>query len=237
MKGKRAVVLAGGKGTRLRPYTIVVPKPLVPIGDFPILEIIIKQLASSGFDHVTLAVNHQAEIIMAFFQNGERWGITIDYSLEDRPLGTMGPLLLVKNLPKNFLVMNGDILTDLNYANFFEAHVSSENDFTISSKDRNNNIDYGVLNTCNGKLTDFHEKPDTTYEVSMGVYMVSSKALTKIPSQCPYGFDDLMRKMLSDSCSVAVKKHNGYWLDIGRPDDYALAIKEFEANKGIFIND
>ena len=101
MKGKRAVVLAGGKGTRLRPYTIVVPKPLVPIGDFPILEIIIKQLASSGFDHVTLAVNHQAEIIMAFFQNGERWGITIDYSLEDRPLGTMGPLLLVKNLPKN----------------------------------------------------------------------------------------------------------------------------------------
>jgi NDP-sugar pyrophosphorylase family protein len=237
MKSMRAVILAGGKGTRLRPYTVVLPKPLMPLGELPILEVIIKQLASSGFDHITLAVNHQAEIIRAFFQDGERWGVTIDYSLEEKPLSTMGPLNLIKNLPENFLVMNGDVLTDLNYADFFEAHVSSGNTFTISSKHRNNNIDYGVLYTDDGKLTGFHEKPDMTYEVSMGVYMVSSKVLKKIPNQCSYGFDDLMKELISDGCLVAVKEHKGYWLDIGRPDDYAEAIKEFEANRSIFIND
>ena len=119
---KRAVILAGGKGARLRPYTVVLPKPLMPIGEFPILEVIIRQLARHGFSHITMAVNHQAEIIKAFFMNGEKWGVKIDYSLEDKPLGTMGPLKLIKDLPDNFLVMNGDILTDLDYADFHERY-------------------------------------------------------------------------------------------------------------------
>src|SRR5713226_1664542 len=112
---KRAIILAGGKGTRLRPYTVVLPKPPMPIGDCPILEVIIKQLAENGFGRVRLAVNHLFEMIEAFFTDGSKWGIKIDYSLEDRPLSTMGPLKLIRDLPDDFLVMNGDILADLNY--------------------------------------------------------------------------------------------------------------------------
>jgi NDP-sugar pyrophosphorylase family protein len=113
---KRAVILAGGKGTRLRPYTVVLPKPMMPIGEYTILEVVIRQLARHGFDRITLAVNHQAELFKAFFGDGSKWHVRIDYSLEDRPLGTMGPLRLIRDLPAHFLVMNGDILTDLNYA-------------------------------------------------------------------------------------------------------------------------
>ena len=147
---KRAVILAGGKGTRLRPYTVVLPKPLMPIGESPILEVIVKQLAAAGFDHITMAVNHQAEIIKAFFMDGSKWGIRIDYSLEDQPLGTMGPLKLIKDLPEHFLVMNGDILTDLDFATFHDAHVASGRIFTISSHLREQLVDYGVLETTAG---------------------------------------------------------------------------------------
>src|SRR5262245_50039627 len=124
---KRAIILAGGKGTRMRPYTMVLPKPLMPVGEFPILEVIVRQLVLHSFDHITVAVNHQAEIIRAFFQDGARWGVKIDYSIEDKPLSTMAPLRLIDNLPENFLVMNGDILTDLSYSDFYEKHVSNSN--------------------------------------------------------------------------------------------------------------
>jgi NDP-sugar pyrophosphorylase family protein len=234
---RRAVILAGGKGTRLRPYTVVLPKPLMPIGEYPILEVIIRQLVGAGFDHITLAVNHQAEIIKAFFQNGERWGIRIDYSLEDQPLGTMGPLKLIKDLPDNFLVMNGDILTDLDYAGFHDSHAASGNVFTISSMCRQHQIDYGVLDTDDGgQLVGFREKPNVSYEVSMGVYMVSSKALSWIPAGRPYGFDNLMLALLAAGEPAAVRTFNGYWLDIGRPDDYARAIDEFETMKSRFLH-
>jgi NDP-sugar pyrophosphorylase family protein len=133
---KRAIILAGGKGTRLRPYTVVLPKPLMPIGEYPILEVVIRQLINYGFDHITLAVNHQAELIKAFFGDGSKWNIKIDYSLEDQPLGTMGPLKLIKDLPKNFLVMNGDILTDLNFSEFYDNHSNNKELFTISSYTR-----------------------------------------------------------------------------------------------------
>ena len=130
---KRAIILAGGKGTRLRPYSISIPKPLVPIGDLPILEIIIKQLKENGFDHITITINHMADMIKAFFGNGSKWNIKIDYSLEDKPLSTMGPLKLIDDLPNNFLIMNGDVLTDLNYNNFYDFHVQNRKYFTISS--------------------------------------------------------------------------------------------------------
>ncbi len=118
---RRAVILAGGLGTRLRPYTVVLPKPLMPIGEFPILEVIVRQLARAGFLRITLAVNHQAELVRAFFGDGSKWGVAIDYSLEDQPLGTMGPLKLIGDLPERFLVMNGDILTDLDFRAFHDA--------------------------------------------------------------------------------------------------------------------
>jgi NDP-sugar pyrophosphorylase family protein len=235
---RRAVILAGGKGTRLRPYTVVLPKPLMPIGEFPILEVIVRQLVKAGFSHITLAVNHQAEIIRAFFQNGERWGIKIDYSLENKPLGTMAPLKLIKDLPENFLVMNGDILTDLDFAHFHDGHAREGRIFTISSMRREHQIDYGVLDSdATGNLSGFREKPRVSYEVSMGVYMLNSRVLQQIPRGEAYGFDQLMLDLLKAGTPATVQAFTGYWLDIGRPEDYVQAIDEFESMKSKFLHD
>jgi NDP-mannose synthase len=238
VNGRRAVILAGGKGTRLRPYTVVLPKPLMPIGDYPILEVVIRQLARHGFDHVTIAVNHQAELIKAFFGDGSKWNLRIDYSLEDEPLGTMGPLRLIRDLPDQFLVMNGDVLTDLNFADFYAEHAAANRLFTVSSYQREEKVDYGVLMTdAGGTLRAFQEKPVTGYEVSMGVYMVSRQVLHHIPSDGPFGFDDLMRELLLAQQTVHVRQFKGYWLDIGRADDYLQAIEEFSSMKQRFLNE
>lgn len=235
---KRAVILAGGQGTRLKPYTVVLPKPLMPIGDFPILEVIIRQLVQHGFDHVTMAVNHQAEIIKAFFQDGAKWGVKIDYSLEDKPLSTMAPLRLIPDLTENFLVMNGDVLTDLSFSDFHEEHVRRNNIFTISAHVREQKIDYGVLEMdAGGFLSGFHEKPRTQYLVSMGVYMASRRIMDFIPDGQSYGFDNLMLDLIAAGQSAAVRKFGGYWLDIGRPDDYIQAIEEFEQMKSRFLHE
>lgn len=235
---RRAIILAGGKGTRLRPYTIVLPKPLMPIGESPILEVIVKQLVNHGFDHITMAVNHQAEIIQAFFGDGGKWGIMIDYSLEDKPLSTMGPLKLINNLPNDFLVMNGDVLTDLDYSDFYEFHVSGGHPFTVSSFEREQIIDYGVLDPdSQGMLCGFREKPRVRYEVSMGVYMANKRVLDFIPNGQPYGFDTMMLDLIAAKLPARIRRHEGYWLDIGRPDDYALAIDEFERMKVRFLGE
>ena len=233
---KRAVILAGGKGTRLRPYTVVLPKPLVPIGDYPILEIIIRQLVYFKFDHITITVNHQADLIKSYFGDGSKWDVKIDYSLEEKPLSTMGPLSLIQDLPENFLVMNGDILTDLNFSEFYDHHCNSENIFTISSYIREHINLYGVLESNDqSKLTGFHEKPKTTFEVSMGIYMLCKKVLQVIPYNEAYGFDTLMIDLINSKNNASVKKFEGYWLDIGRPDDYMEAIEEFENKKDTFL--
>lgn len=229
---KRAVILAGGKGTRLRPYTIVMPKPLMPVGDLPILEIIARQLKFFGFDHLTLTVNHQADIIKAYFGDGSKWNLKIDYSLEDRHLSTMGPLKLIKDLPDNFLVMNGDILTDLDFDAFYNQHINEMNLFTISSHHREEVSEYGVLEYSeNNILSGFYEKPSRKYQVSMGIYMVNKKILNYIPANVAYGFDSLMIDLLKAHKEVKVLSHDCYWLDIGRPDDYQRAIDEFEEAK------
>jgi len=232
---KRAIILAGGKGTRLRPYTVVLPKPLMPIGDYPILEVVIRQLIHFGFDHITLAVNHQAALIRAFFGDGSRWNVQIDYSEESQPMGTMGPLRAIPNLPEHFLVMNGDVLTSLNFSEFHDKHANSNQIFTISSHKRIQRIDYGVLmSNASGFLSGFQEKPSTNYEVSMGIYMANREILHYVPS-APYGFDDLMLDLLADKRDIKVEAFNGYWLDIGRPDDYMQAIDEFEKMKSSFL--
>jgi len=235
---KRAIILAGGKGTRLRPYTVVLPKPLMPVGEYPILEVVIRQLFYHGFDHITLAVNHQAELIKAFFGNGTKWGVKIDYSLETEPLGTMGPLRLIKDLPNHFLVMNGDILTNLDYAEFYNQHIEGGQLFTISSFVRSNKIDYGVLESDDkGNLVGFIEKPINNYQVSMGIYMLSKSVTEFIPDGKLYGFDSLMLDLLKANKKVISKKFEGYWLDIGRPDDYLQAIEEFGDMKSKFIHE
>jgi NDP-sugar pyrophosphorylase family protein len=232
----RAIILAGGKGARLRPYTIVLPKPLMPIGEYPILEVILKQLAYYGFNHITLTVNHQAELMQAFFGKGGKWGIKIDYSLEDEPLSTMGPLRLIPDLPDNFLVMNGDILTDLHFREIFDYHVENNNVFTISSCKRELRSDYGVLElNPNDQLIGFKEKPVIAYDVSMGVYVVNKSILKYIPEGTPYGFDHLVLDLLKSGQPPTVRRFSGYWLDIGRPDDYMQAIEEFEKLKPLFL--
>lgn len=233
---RRAIILAGGRGTRLRPYTVALPKPLMPVGDKAILEIIIRQLAAAGFDHVTLAVNHQAEILMAVFGDGRKIGIKIDYSLETEPLGTMGPLRLVTDLPDNFIVMNGDILTDLDFAAFYEAHAQSDALMSISAATREQIIDYGVLKLDgNDVLNGFEEKPRIPYLVSMGIYCLNRRILPLIPEGRPFGFDNLVLRLLADRTPARVVRHSGYWLDIGRPDDYQRATDDWpELEKGIF---
>lgn len=233
---KRAVILAGGKGTRLRPYTVVLPKPLMPIGEYPILEVIIRQLKQHGFTHITMAVNHQAEIIKAFFGDGTKWDIKIDYSLEEKALSTMAPLKLINDLPDNFLVMNGDILTDLDFADFYEKHIENKSIFTISSYQREVKSEFGVLDVDTADtLIGFREKPISVYDVSMGIYMVSKKAVEYIPEDTFYGFDHLMLDLMKNKEMPKVQKFDGYWLDIGRPDDYAQAIDEFDSLKEKFI--
>lgn len=235
---KTAVLLAGGMGTRLHPYTVTFPKPLMPIGNLPILEILIRQLKDSDFKRIVLAVNHQAELIKAYFGSGEKWGISIEYSLEPKPLGTMGPLKLISNLPENFLVMNGDILTNLNFSDLYSAHVKAQNIFTISSYRRFDKSSYGVLSVDEaGHLVDFKEKPELAVEVSMGVYIASSKILEIIPENKPYGFDHLVLDLIRMKKFPTVRRFEGHWLDIGIPSDYEKATDFFLKHSTDFLKD
>ncbi len=235
---KRAIILAGGKGTRLKPYTVALPKPLVPVGKYPILEIIIKQLVYYNFERITITVNHQADIIKAYFGDGQKWRVNIDYSFEDKPLSTIGPLTQIHDLPDDFLVMNGDVLTNLNYSDFFEYHILQKNSFTISGFQRILSSEFGVLEIGqNNKLTGFSEKPQIHYTVSMGVYMVNKSILQYVPVDTFFGFDQLMLKLLTINQPADVKMFNGYWLDIGRPEDYDQAVSEFEKNSLYFLPD
>jgi len=229
---KRAVVLAGGKGTRLRPYTVAIPKPLVPVGDYPISEIIIKQLIVYGFDHITVAVGHQSDIIRSYLGNGSKWGVKIDYSMESEPLGTIGPLKLIPDLPENFLVMNGDILTDLDFGALFNHHASSRNILTLASHLREEVNPYGVLSVDGGGyLRDFKEKPSLSLEISMGVHIANKKILSYIPEERPYGLNDLTKDLIAANLPVKVQRHTGYWLDIGIPKDYQQAADDFDKMK------
>ncbi|MBN1895721.1 NTP transferase domain-containing protein [bacterium] len=223
-----AVILAGGRGTRLRPYTISIPKPLVPVGEVPILEMVIRKLKKEGFGRIIMTVNHQAEIIQAFFGDGRKWGVQVEYSLEDKPLGTMGPLKRIQDLPENFLILNGDVLTNLNFRTFFSRHVRDRRLFTIATHRRIQKIDYGVLETdSKGRLAGFEEKPEIPYTVSMGIYAANRRILNFIPAGRFFGFDHLMLKLLACGEKVATHPHRGYWLDIGRPDDYEKAVRDF----------
>ena len=229
---KRAIILAGGKGTRLKPYTITLPKPLVPVGDVPILEIVIRQLQKYGFTHLTIAVNHMADIIKAFFGDGSKWNVKIDYTIESQPLSTMGPLTMISDLPEDFLVMNGDILTDLDFDAFYKNHLAEKNNFTIASYKRVDKIDFGVLKVNeHNRLVKFSEKPDYEFLVSMGIYMVNKKVVDYIPENTYFGFNHLMDLLIDRKEFPAIYKYDGYWLDIGRPDDYEKAIQEMNNYK------
>jgi NDP-mannose synthase len=232
---KHAVILAGGRGTRLRPYTLTLPKPLVPLVDTPIVEIVIRKLVNAGYESATLAINHMGELIQAYFGGGDRWGLELRYSLENEPLGTIAPLRLIGDLPDNFLVINADVLSDLDLSRFLADHVASGAIFTIGATNRDQVLDYGVLGVEGERLVSFREKPKLSQLVSMGIYAVNRRVLDYIPRTGPFGFDQLMLKLIETGESVDVKRHDGYWLDVGRPDDYERATVEFEKDRKRFL--
>jgi len=232
-----AVILAGGKGVRLRPYTTALPKPLVPIGDsHAILEIVLEQLATYGFHSVTLAINHLGRLIKAFVGDGGRWGLTVDYIEETVPLSTVGPLFgLADRLPEHFLVMNGDVLTNLDYGELLRSHGLSGAPLTVAVAARETKIDFGVLTVEGDKILGFTEKPAMTYRVSMGVYGMSRRTLAPYPAGLAFGFDQLVLDLLDTGNHPASYGFDGYWLDIGRPEDYDAANRDFETLRPILL--
>jgi len=232
----RAVILAGGKGTRLAPYTTIFPKPLMPIGEAPILEIVIRQLRYYGFTDIALAVGHLAELIMSYFNDGSRFGVRITYSREEKPLGTAGALAYIPDLNSTFLVMNGDVLTTLNYRDLISYHQDKGGILTIATYQRDIQVDLGVLEiNGRGELVDYIEKPTLHYQVSMGIYVLEPQVLDYIEPGKPMDFPDLVKKLLAAGERVIVYPFNGYWLDIGRPDDYAKAVEDFARMEKEFI--
>ncbi|MGC5019687.1 nucleotidyltransferase family protein [Micromonospora sp. DT47] len=232
-----AVIMAGGKGTRLKPYTTALPKPLMPIGeDHAILEIVLHQLASQGFTVVTLAINHMGSLIRAFVGDGSRFGLRVQYIEESVPLSTIGPLFGIRNqLPEYFLVMNGDVLTDLDYADLLHSHASSDAPLTVATYQRTVKIDFGVLEVSGGKVVQFREKPKIDYRVSMGIYGFSRRTIASYPQGLPFGFDQLVLDLLAKGDLPATYNFDGYWLDIGRPEDYDEANRRFESLKPILL--
>jgi NDP-sugar pyrophosphorylase family protein len=230
-------ILAGGRGVRLRPYTTALPKPLVPIGEeYAILDIILQQLRVQGFTRITLAIGHLGSLIRAFVGDGSRWNLEVDYSEEERPLYTIGPVLnFLDRLPEHFIVMNGDVLTDLNYAELLHFHIKTHAPLTVATYQRNVKIDFGTLETENGHIVRFQEKPTLHYRVSMGVYGMSRKTLASYPRNVPFGFDDLVLDLLARGQRPRAFEFDGYWLDIGRPEDYDEANRSFEEHRSILL--
>lgn len=228
----QAVILAGGKGSRLQPFTEETPKALVEIDNRPIVEYLLLRLKNQGCDRVTLAVNHLAEKIENVLGDGSRYGLKISYSHEDKPLSTIAPLKLIDKLDNNFIVANGDILTDLNFDLLYKTHLENKASLTVAVHERKNLIDYGVIETDNsGLVTSFAEKPTHDYLVSMGIYVFSKKLLEIVPDNEPFGFDNLMLSMLKKNLPVHTYRYSGYWRDIGRVEDYLAAMSELDTIK------
>jgi NDP-sugar pyrophosphorylase family protein len=238
MEDVRVVILAGGKGTRLKPYTTVFPKPLMPIGEMPILEVVLRQLKYFGFRRITLSVNHMAELIQTFFGSGEKLGLDISYCMEDTPLGTAGSLSLVKDLTDTFLVMNGDLLTTIDYSQMVQNHIHFSADATIGVFPREVKIDFGVLELdADGSLLEYREKPQFEYLVSMGVNAFRKSVTEFIPTNEYLDIPTLMMNLKKAGKSVKTFRSDCEWLDIGRPDDYEKAAELFEHSKHNYLKE
>ncbi len=233
----RAVILAGGQGSRLAPYSTLLPKPLMPMGEMPILEILIRQLRRSQIERVTLAVGHLASLVMAYFNDGERLGVSIDYSQELEPLGTAAPLRLVDGLDETFLVLNGDLLTDVDIPRMVAFHRQRGAEATVGVYARETLIDLGVVEAdAEDRITAYVEKPIHRHLVSMGLYVFEPSVLRNLPPQGRFDLPDLITSLLADTRLVVGYKHTGYWCDIGRPEDYQRAQDEFPALKARLLN-
>lgn len=226
----KAVILAGGKGTRLKPYTTHFPKPLMPIGDRPVLEIIIAHLKKAGISDFIITTGHMSEMLQSFFGDGHKLGVNITYTREERPLGTAGPLNLVRDrLTDTFLLINGDVLTDVDFSVLIDYHKSKQAIATVALTKRKVDIDYGVVEVDEGFFfTQWKEKPSINYLVSMGIYLLEPEALLHMPEEGFINLPDLILLLHAQKKKVAGYLHQGQWLDIGRPDDYEAACEGHE---------
>ncbi len=232
----KAIILAGGRGTRLSPYTKILPKPLMPIGDMPVLEVILRKIKHAEVNEVILAVGHLSELLRAFFNNGEKLGIDIQYSYEEKPLGTAGPLALIDGLTETFLVSNGDVLTTMDIGSLIQYHKSQKAAATIAVHGRHVKIDFGVIEWDHGtRISNYIEKPQFDYMVSMGIYVFEPRVLKYIPRGEYLDFPDLILKLIAAGEHVAGYRYDGYWQDLGRPDDYENAAHDFETMRDQFL--
>jgi NDP-mannose synthase len=231
----RAVILAGGKGQRLRPYTTVLPKPLMPIDDLPVAEILVRQLRRAGITDITFAVGHLAALIEAYFGDGSRWGVAVTYSMEDSPLGTAGPLAVVPDLDSTFLVMNGDLLTTLDVREMIAFHKKEAAVATIGVFKRQVRIDLGVIEAGAVDVHGYVEKPSLSYEVSVGAYLMEPRVLELIPEGEPFDLPDLVKALIGAGEPVKAFRFEGHWLDIGNHDDYEAAVDLFQRERALFL--
>ena len=238
----KAVILAGGKGSRLGPYTTVLPKPLLPIGDRAILDVVVRQLRGTGFTDLTCAVGHLAHLIQAVFGDGSDYGVSIRYHHESEPLGTAGPLATIAGLDDSFLLMNGDVLTTLDYRELFRAHKSEGNALTIATHRRVVKTEYGVLRTAGldgrtERVVAYEEKPEIPYVVSMGVYVAEPSILEHIPRGERFDLPDVVLALIAAGAPVGSYPFDGFWLDIGRHEDYERAIVDYEQLQSVLLRE
>ena len=231
---KQAVLLAGGKGTRLRPYTTVLPKPLMPVGDYPILEILIRKLKKAGIEKIIIATGYLSHLLESYFGDGSKWGLEISYSHENEPLGTAGPLKLIDGLDEKFLLMNGDLLTDRSFADLIDFHIKEDSLMSIAVYRKEVKIDLGVLKIEEGNVVDYIEKPTYDFHVSMGIYALNREIIKQIPEGY-FDLPDLVLKMIKEKQKISSYFFEGMWLDIGRPNDYEKALGIFEESADSII--
>lgn len=234
----KAILLAGGKGSRLYPYSALLPKPLMPLGDMPVLELLLRQLTAAGVDEVFLAVNHLRQLIEAFFGDGSRFGARIRYSIEDKPLGTAGPMSLVLDqLGEEFVLANGDLLTSFDVARMIEDHRASRADVTIGVYERELKSDFGLIEVdADMRLLAYREKPVHRQLVSMGIYVVRAASVREFLTRGEYlDMPALVQLMAKSGREVRCHGQQCLWLDIGRPEDFALAQRMVEEDPGVFL--
>ena len=231
----KAIILAGGKGTRLAPYSTILPKPLMPICDMPIVEIILKQLSSTTFNDIVLSVGHLSSLIRAYFDSVTIPGISLSYSLEKEPLGTAGPIRLVPELNETFLLMNGDVLANIDFSKLYTFHKKKNSMATMVINKRHIDIDFGIITTDkNERVLEYNEKPKYEYFVSAGIYLFEPAILEYIKPDKHLDLPDLVKRLKQDGQTVHAYTHQGYWLDIGRPGDYEKAVQDFSSKKALF---
>jgi NDP-sugar pyrophosphorylase family protein len=217
------VILAGGKGERLRPFTYLIPKPLMPIKDKPILEILLENLKKKKFKNIILATNYKEQIIKSFIYENKQFGMKIKQSSEKKYLGTVGPLKNLKNLSENFLVINGDTLSNIDYWKLIKNHIKSKKILTVATTSKFIKSQYGLIKLKNGNISKFYEKPINQYIVSMGIYVMNKKILKEIPKNKKFGIDSIIKKLLKKKISINTYSHKGIWIDIGNFSEYQRA--------------